>query len=302
MEQKKLRHAWLIITHGNFSILEKQLRFLDSENADFYIHVDARAKSFAPEYYFSLAQRSRVIFTERSPVSWGDYSQIQCELTLLKAALPGQYDYYHLLSGVDVPIKSREYIESWFEEHRGKNFLQFHMEKLTQEFSDRMKYYYPIQRFNIQNRPIRTAIRRACILAERPFVNRVKDYPSDFIWQKGANWFSITHELAQYVVSKEDWIHDTFRSSFCCDEFFIQTLVMNSPFRSTLYREEYGLDHRSCLRYIDWHRGKPYTFTDGDTDELLHTGEEYLFARKFNYATDPQVVDTLFSHFGEERE
>lgn len=31
-----MRHAWLIITHGNFEILEKQLRFLDSENADFF--------------------------------------------------------------------------------------------------------------------------------------------------------------------------------------------------------------------------------------------------------------------------
>ena len=32
-----MRHAWLIITHGSFAILEKQLRFLDSENADFYM-------------------------------------------------------------------------------------------------------------------------------------------------------------------------------------------------------------------------------------------------------------------------
>ena len=41
MEKRPLRHAYMIITHGNFPILEKQLRFLDSGNADFFIHVDA---------------------------------------------------------------------------------------------------------------------------------------------------------------------------------------------------------------------------------------------------------------------
>ena len=41
-----MRHAWLILTHGNFEILEKQLRFLDSENADIFIHLDAKVKNF----------------------------------------------------------------------------------------------------------------------------------------------------------------------------------------------------------------------------------------------------------------
>ena len=33
---------------------------------------------------------------------------VEAELSLLRAAVPGKYDYYHLLSGVDVPIKSRD--------------------------------------------------------------------------------------------------------------------------------------------------------------------------------------------------
>ena len=67
-----MRHAWLILTHGNFEILEKQLRFLDSENADFFIHVDAKAEltralseyrgtvllvSHEPEFYSSFITR-----------------------------------------------------------------------------------------------------------------------------------------------------------------------------------------------------------------------------------------------------
>lgn len=109
-----MRHAWLIITHGNFEILKKQLRFLDSENADFFIHVDARVKDFDFAHVRSIPRKSRVTFLDRKPISWGHFSQVDCELRLLCAAVPGGYDYYHLLSGVDVPVKTRQYIENYF--------------------------------------------------------------------------------------------------------------------------------------------------------------------------------------------
>ena len=299
LENAALRHAYLIMAHGNFPILEKQLRFLDSENADFFIHIDAKVKDFDFARFRSIPQKSRVTFVERINISWGHHSQIQCELILLKAALTGNYDYYHLLSGVDVPIKSRRYIESYFESRRGTNFLQFDSETIIREFSERVRFYYPIQRINLQNRVIRLGLRRAETLVQRPFVDRRKSFEPGTVLQKGANWFSITRELAEYVVSKEDWIRDHFRSTFCADEVFLQTLVVNSPFRDTLPEIEYSLDHKNCLRYIDWRRGKPYTFTNGDYEELVNTGPDYLFARKFSYNADPNVVDRLFAHFSE---
>ena len=68
-----MRHAWLIIAHGNFEILEKQLRFLDSENADFFIHVDARVKDFDFAHVRSIPRKSRVTFLDRKPISWGAF-------------------------------------------------------------------------------------------------------------------------------------------------------------------------------------------------------------------------------------
>ena len=299
MSGTALRHAWLIMAHGNFPILEKQLRFLDSENADFFIHIDAKVKHFDFDRFRAIPQKSRVTFTDRIRVSWGHVSQIEAELILLRAALPGGYDYYHLLSGVDVPVKSRAYIEAYFDAHNGTNFLHFQHAAINREHRDRSRYYYPLQRLNIQNRAVRLALRRATVFLQRPFVDRTKTHPAGTVLQKGANWFSITRPLAEYVLSKEDWIQETFRSSFCCDEVFIQTLVMSSPFQDTLPPEYYGDDHKNCLRYVDWQRGKPYTFTDADFDELIHTGEPYLFARKFSYAAHPGVVDRLFAWFGE---
>ena len=38
----KDRHAYLIMTHGNFEILKLQLEMLDDSRNDIYIHVDKK--------------------------------------------------------------------------------------------------------------------------------------------------------------------------------------------------------------------------------------------------------------------
>lgn len=298
METSPLRHAYLIITHGNFPILEKQLRLLDSRNADFYIHLDTHVKDFDFDYYRAIPRWSSVTFVDRIRISWGHYSLAECEMILLRAAVKGRYDYYHLLSGVDMPIKSREYIESFFNGSGGTNYLNFERPVISREHLDRVRYYYPLQRLNIRSRPIRLGLRLATTYAQKLCgADRTRRYDRGFVFQKGTQWFSITHDLAEYLLSREDEIREKFRSTFCTDEVFIHSMVMNSPFRDTLPPDAFSGRHSNCLRYIDWNRGKPYTFTDDDYDELIHAGPECLFARKFDYSRYPGVVDRLFDHF-----
>ena len=267
-----MRHAWLILTHGNFEILEKQLRFLDSENADFYIHADAKA-AFDPERFRAVPEKSRVTFVKRHRISWGHFAMVEAELELLRAAVvPGGYDYYHLLSGVDVPVKTRAYIENYFTRAPGRNYVSFLSPEISRTDLYRVRFYYPLQRYNIRK--------------------------PGYVFQKGANWFSITHALAQYLLEKESEIREFFSDTYCPDEMFVQTEIVNSPFRDTLPEHAFENDYASCLRYIDWQRGNPYTFTDADLDELLAAPETALFARKFDYRTSPGVVDALFDRFG----
>ena len=49
-------------------------------------------------------------------VNWGGFSLIKCELRLLKAAVMSDTEYsrYHLISGLDLPIKSQDYIHAFF--------------------------------------------------------------------------------------------------------------------------------------------------------------------------------------------
>ena len=295
MERPPLRHAWLIITHGNFPILEKQLAFLDSPNADFFIHVDAGVKSFDFDRFRAVPRCSKVCFADRLKVSWGDFSLTEATLRLLRAAAEGKYDYYHLLSGVDVPLKKREYIEHYFDDRRGINFINLERDVISRRNMARVKYYYPFQKWNIRNVTLRRCIREATALCQRvAFVDRTRKLPEGFVFQKATEWFSITGELAEYVLTREADIRGIFHDTFCSDEMFLPTIAVNSPFKDTIPPADPSHGHKNCLRYIDWKRGNPYTFTDGDLDELMAAGPEYLFARKFNYGTDPHVVDALF--------
>lgn len=293
-----MRHAWLILTHGSFEILEKQLHFLDSENADFYIHVDAKSE-FNAERFLAVPKKSRITFVARHRISWGHFAMVEAELELLRAATPGGYDYYHLLSGVDVPLKSREYIEEYFTRAPGTNYVSFLSPEISRSDLYRVMFYYPLQRYNIRKPAVRRALRNLSGAVQLGFgVDRTRRLPDDFVFQKGSQWFSITHPLAQYLLEKEDEIRSIFSNTYCPDEMFLQTEIMNSPFRGTLPPAAFENNYASCLRYIDWQRGNPYTFTDADLDELLAAPETALFARKFDYRSSPGVVDALFDHFG----
>ena len=293
-----MRHAWLILTHGNFAILEKQLRFLDSENADFFIHVDAKA-DFDEERFSAVTERSRVTFVPRRRISWGHFAIAEAELELLRAAAPGRYDYYHLLSGVDVPVKPRAYIEEYFTRAPGTNYVNFLAPEISRADLYRVMFYYPMQRYNIRKPAVRRALRNFSAAVQLGFgVDRTRRLPDGFAFQKGAQWFSITHALAAYLLEKEDEICRIFSDTYCPDEMFVQTEIINSPFRDTLPENAFCNDYASCLRYVDWKRGNPYTFTDADLAELLSTPETALFARKFDYRSAPAVVDALFDHFG----
>lgn len=119
-------------------------------------------------------------------------------------------------------------------------------------------------------------------------VDRLKG--NRIVYQKGANWFSISHALAEYVVENRKFIRDNFKYTFCGDEMFLQTLVWNSKFKNLINQNNY-CGSASICRYIDWKRGGPYTFHDEDYEELMNCGQ--LFARKFNWEEDKNNIKDL---------
>ena len=111
-----MKHAYLIIAHNEPNILKTLLLMLDDERNDVYLHVDARAVELFNQFKdFQLKRGKLIILQNRIAVHWGDLSQVEVEYLLFEAALQnGPYAYYHLLSGVDLPIKTQNYIHEFF--------------------------------------------------------------------------------------------------------------------------------------------------------------------------------------------
>lgn len=284
-----MKHAYLILSHKNDYTVKSLLKLLDYPENDIYVHMDLKETQYCENDFTSILHNSKIFFTKRTSVTWGGYSLINATLELLELAIRSdeQYSYYHLLSGQDLPLKSQEYIHQFFELNNGFEFVDFQSPSFT--FQKRIRYYYFFQEkigrsLKIQYR----ALNCVAILFQKIFrINRNKNIR----FQKGCNWFSITNELAEYVIGNKDFIEKIFKYTCNADEIFLQTLIINSSFKNKLFNPTEYNSGRMNLRLIDWERGKPYTYTIDDF-ELL-TNSPLLFARKFDCKKDNLIIDKI---------
>ncbi len=223
----------------------------------------------------------------------GGYSIIATELALLEAATPNKYDYYHLISGADLPIKSQDYIHDFFDNQSQENsYIGFAPRETYEKMIDERLGQYHFWQDSIGrntgkwNGILRKLEQKSLAFQKKIKVNRIANY--SFEIYKGTNWFSINNELAQYVVSRKKDIYKSFKYSLCADELFLHTIAEDSP-----YREKIISNH---LREIDWKRGRPYTYRKEDFSLLMES--DRLFARKFSTDVDSEIIDMICAQVG----
>lgn len=288
------KHAYLIIAHNEFYILEKLIILLDDYRNDIYIHVDKKVKNFEFDYYKNIVKKSNLIFVDRIDVRWGDFSQIESELILLKKATKFKYKYYHLISGVDLPLKSQDYIHRFFEINNGKEFIHFCTDEQTKKVLNRVQHYHFMRLYRNGNKYISYLVRKFDKLFNKVQFFIKRNWEKNIEIKYGSNWFSISHDFALYVISKENWIKKHFKNTFCADEIFIQTIIYNSKFKSNIFNKKMNDDYEASMRYIDWNRGTPYIFREKDLKDLIISNR--LFARKFSAKVDKKVINELYKY------
>lgn len=140
-------------------------------------------------------------------------------MLLLREALSDNNDYYHLLSGMDLPLHNMDYIDDFFVKHQGKEFI--HFTEIGSEMSPRSK-----QRISIWH-PLQNVLGRRCQWTER-ILNRIEPAAgidrlrgSSLVLDKGVQWFSITQNFVRYVADNWSQYKKIFASSFCTDEMFL---------------------------------------------------------------------------------
>lgn len=290
------KHAYLIMAHNDFYTLEKLLCLIDDERNDIYIHIDKKVKGDI-SYLKSVVKKSEIHLVKRMDVRWGDISQIECEIILLKEATLKYHKYYHLISGVDLPLKTQNEFHNFFDD-KNLEFIDFdNFDKISEKHLNRLKHYHLFTKhLRSKNKTLSyicSSFRfRFEILQSKLNINRLKK--TELIFQKGANWFSITHNFAKYCLEHLEYLK-YFKYSYCADELFLQTIIINSPFKNKIFKKN-GVPFNG--RFIDWNRGNPYIFQKKDLKELLNS--DSFFARKFSSKTDQEIIDAIYNKLKKE--
>lgn len=282
---KPMRHAYLIIAHEAPEVLDRLLMEIDDCRNDIYVHIDIKAPFAKAEY---CPKHARITYLEhRFDGRWGDFSLVEIELALLRTALnKGDYGYLHLVSGVDLPVKTQDFIHDCCNRMQGTLFIGY-----AQNVSDREIWWRSQHRFlfsrsfrskSIVKRGLRT------IVARIQSIFKYHRYPG--VVRKGAQWWSITSEFGKYLIDNEKDIKRYFEGTYCPDELVVQTYCWNSSFRDFIY--DANNEFEGCRRYIPWKNGHLRYFEADDFIKMK--SEDYWFARKF----DESDMDEYLSQFG----
>lgn len=274
-----MRHAYLIMAHNEFQILEMLLKDLDDAQNDIFLHIDLKSNNVPWDAIKGCVKKSKLFLVEQLNVNWGGYSQIKCELHLLENAINvADYDFYHFMCGTEFPLKSQKYIHDFFEKNVGKIFLEY--DDIDTSFINRVKYKHYFN--EIGRTTPRNGIRYLKFIVRQIMLTMQKWRDIDISAKYGlelkkgnANW-SIPSDLAKTLIEKKAEIEEMYRDSYCADEVFLHTVVFNSDYRERIYFNKEAKS--SNARMTQWER-KDNCYYMEDVQELLKSSG--LFARKF---------------------
>jgi len=280
-----MKIAILILAHKNVWQLEKLVERL-SLDFDIYIHADEKW-----DLNTGLFEKYKnVFFVKRHSVNWGSYIQILATIELFKASSLNDYDYYLLISGHDLPIKSNLYLKDFISKNRDTSFVN--SELLPKKAwagqgggFDRLNYYFGI---DFKNNLPGILKRKALSFTQRMQLKygiKRKLYPIKYYG--GWNWVNLNRAAMEYALrflKENPAFQRSFKYTYCADEIWLQSILLNSSLNIS----------NNNLRYTTWeeHASHPKTLVTEDFDALKESDD--LFARKFDADLDKEVISMVY--------
>jgi hypothetical protein len=292
MNTKFSRTAYILQIHKNPNQVNKFInQIISEEHADVFIHIDK--KSY--ELNNKIIKSPRVkILNESIDVKWGDITQVDATLLLMKEVIAtgNMYDFVVFRSGQDMLVKNG--FTEFLSKNKNKIFMNaYHVgRKEPHAAFVNVKWPKSVRRLYINPfhpyRVLRRAISSLYGMGLNIFQNR-NTLPKDFSIYNGSNWFCIPFEVAKYIVKFIDenkWYYEVFKNSLVPDEFFFQTLIMNSKYKTDVVNNN--------LMYIKFGeslkgRNNPITLKIEHVD-IIKKSNEY-FARKFDEDVDKVIIE-----------
>jgi hypothetical protein len=265
-----LKIAYLILAHNNYEHLGRLVHALDDGKSTFYIHIDKKSS-------FPLLQAENVTFIkERLNVHWSGFSMVRATLNLLRRAGKDENDYFVLISGGDYPIKPM----TWLRERLEKNSEYITTRKGCDQYNplSRYTFYYFTDYYDRRDK---SKLKTRFFLSFQKLLRNLKVKKTiPFQLYTGSQWFALSRQCVKYIldqVKTDKRYMRFFKTAFCPDECFFQTIIGNSDF---IHKA------KDDLTYADWSVDPGPAIISKKHLNALREADDKFFARKF---TDDSV-------------
>jgi hypothetical protein len=289
-----MKQAILITAYKNAAHLTDIINTLTyKDRFSFYIHIDSKSKIKDDEIADLKKLEAVKLVTKQYLVNWGGVNHLKAILSLASEAIKdNDIEYFHAISGQDFPVKSGKFIENYMNLNRGKEYIsyfKFPYQNWPEGGYSRFEYYNLYDVFDGASPIGRRIINSLRYIQSK--LNIKRKHPS-LQFYGGGTWWTLSAGCLKYIfnyIDNDPSFLKMFNHSFCSEEIFFQTIILNSPFREKVANDD--------LRYIIWeHRNgsRPANLDDTDFDEIVKSNK--LFARKFGSSVSNNLLSKIKHH------
>lgn len=312
-----MRKNYIILVHKNPNQILHLVKKLDGSESCFYIHIDININ--AKPFEIALSELPNIKFIKnRESGTWGDLGIVKATVNAMKEIVKAEEKgYCILLSGQDYPIKSIDLINTYFTENNGYDFIDVSpiKEVFPTEWNIRLNFY----KYNLSNERgkyiwfsskmdhsflstnfIKNIIKIMLFKRDINFIkeiianfNKKRIIPFDMIPYAGGQWWSLTFETTSKIIDfidKNPALYEYNKYSLLPDETFFQTIIKHLSLKDSTIKI------KDSTTYANWSRKNcdlPVTFNDTDFNELTSLPINKLFARKFDFDYNQEIINLL---------
>ncbi len=290
-----MKHAILVTAYKKVTHLIRLIEALNDDDFVFYIHIDKKSSIAEADIEHVRSLKQIKLIDKVYDINWGSYNHLKAFLFLAGEAVKDhEVDYLHAVTGQDFPIKSAAKIKEFLKQNKGKEYIDhnpFPVKGWPGGGLDRIIYHNLYDKLNPSSK-YQGKLIKLLIDVQKAFSIKRK-LPVDITnLYGGSTYWTLTRNCVSYVfdyMNANPAFSKMFENSFCAEEIFFQTVVMNSPFKDKVVNNH--------LRYINWeykNGSMPAILDDDDFDAIMKT--DAIFARKFDSPTSDHLFEKINSY------
>ncbi|MDD4489405.1 MAG: beta-1,6-N-acetylglucosaminyltransferase [Paludibacter sp.] len=282
-----MKQAILITAYKDLDFLSEIISYFD-DDFYFFIHIDKKCK----EDTSGLNHFNQVYVYHNYHIEWGGSNHLMAILLLIREAYKKhEYEYFHLITGSDFPVKPLSAFKDFFEKHQNENFMEYFPLPRDSWGEDgglkRIRYYwFGLNWVDVRGR-FWELIRLSLRIQKKLKINRKFRYFNGKLWAGGTYWSLSEHAIETFIrfVDENPRYIRRFRFTSIGEEIFLQTVLLNLGMPVT----------NNYLRYIDWGEdgANPVMLSEKDYDRVM--ASDCFFARKFDKIKSAKLINKIKS-------